>query len=103
MHWVYILYSKVRDRYYTGETEDLETRLLQHNEHFYEQSSTSPASDWSIVRSIAVENRSNARKVERYIKSMKSRKYLIALCDDEDFFQKFRQTMREKFAIEVLG
>jgi predicted GIY-YIG superfamily endonuclease len=31
MYYVYILYSATADRYYTGQTENLELRLQSHN------------------------------------------------------------------------
>ncbi|MBK7606782.1 MAG: GIY-YIG nuclease family protein [Saprospiraceae bacterium] len=42
MHWVYILYSQKADKHYIGETEDLSTRLYQHNTHYFNTSYTTP-------------------------------------------------------------
>ncbi|MCB9288230.1 MAG: GIY-YIG nuclease family protein [Lewinellaceae bacterium] len=32
MHYVYILHSKAADKFYIGQTPDIDTRLLFHNE-----------------------------------------------------------------------
>ena len=46
MHHLYILYSPSSDKYYIGQTPDLETRLLFHNE-LSEDSFTSKHRPWS--------------------------------------------------------
>jgi predicted GIY-YIG superfamily endonuclease len=33
MFWVYVLYNKNAKKTYTGQTEDLELRISQHNDH----------------------------------------------------------------------
>ena len=72
----YILYSPSLDKYYIGETENLEERIELHNVHFFEGSFTSQANDWQIYFSIECETRSIARLIEGHIKKMKSRKYI---------------------------
>ena len=76
MYNVYILFSPSVNQYYIGETEDLPTRLSQHNDGLYSGSFTKRAADWIIFHSIKCENRTIARKIEAHIKNMKSRKYL---------------------------
>jgi len=76
MHFVYILYSKSADKYYIGETENLATRLHQHNIGYFKGSFTSLARDWEIYFKIECQDIQIARKIERHIKKMKSRKYL---------------------------
>jgi len=39
-HFVYIIYSESFDRFYVGETVNVEERLRQHNTGFYNTSST---------------------------------------------------------------
>ena len=46
MHYVYILYSLKIDKFYVGESADIETRLLQHNSGFFKGSYTSRSNDW---------------------------------------------------------
>jgi putative endonuclease len=75
MHFVYILYSPIIDRYYIGETFDIEQRLIQHNQGFFKDSFTKIADDWILKRLIACPNIIVARKIEKHIKSKKRRSY----------------------------
>ncbi|MEM1157382.1 MAG: GIY-YIG nuclease family protein [Verrucomicrobiota bacterium] len=72
MHYVYIIYSAKLDRYYIGESEDSETRLDFHNGGFQRYSKR--ACDWELVFKGQHASRTEAQKVERKIKSSKSRK-----------------------------
>ena len=74
--YCYILYSKKLDRYYIGETEDIDQRLILHNSGFFKGSYTSKVSDWVIYYFIKCNSREQARAIEYYIKKMKSRKYI---------------------------
>ncbi|MBN3519274.1 GIY-YIG nuclease family protein, partial [Algoriphagus lutimaris] len=40
LFFVYILYSGSKDRYYIGQTENLEERLFQHNSDYFKNSHT---------------------------------------------------------------
>ncbi len=79
MHWCYIIYSPSIDKFYTGETANPETRIFQHNQGYFENSFTSQVSDWEIFITIPCRDRSHARKVEGFIKSMKSKKFILRL------------------------
>ena len=72
----YILYSVESDRYYIGETDDLEERLSRHKSGFFRQSYTARSGDWEVFLALPCINRVHARKVEKHIKSMKSREYI---------------------------
>jgi putative endonuclease len=76
MAWVYILYSSDIDAFYVGYTVDLTSRLIQHNTGFYSGSFTSRAKDWQVYLEIPCETVGEAIFIERYIKKMKSRKYI---------------------------
>ena len=82
MHFVYILYSEKYDKYYIGQTKDLEIRLLFHNE-LSEKSFTSKYRPWKVIWSITLENGSQATIVEKYIKGRKSRSFNEALISDD--------------------
>ncbi|WP_323758242.1 GIY-YIG nuclease family protein [Roseivirga sp.] len=79
MHYVYILYSPSTDRYYIGETAFVSGRLEQHNGCFYKNASTKSASDWELFLEIECIDRSQALKIERFIKQQKSRKFIERL------------------------
>ena len=74
---VYILYSNVLDRFYIGQTKDLNERILLHLEKQFEDSFTTRADDWVLFHSVACTTRSQAMQIERHIKKMKSRKYIL--------------------------
>ncbi|MFA5619606.1 MAG: GIY-YIG nuclease family protein [Weeksellaceae bacterium] len=76
MHWVYIIYSTELDTYYVGETSDLERRMDWHNQKEFAYSFTAKANDWVLFHQIECKDITQARKIEKYIKDMKSRKYI---------------------------
>ena len=73
---VYIIYSASVDRFYIGQSEDVKSRLDQHNQHLIKGSYTSIASDWSLYLLIDCKSRKQAVNIERHIKEKKSRKYI---------------------------
>ena len=68
--YVYILKSCSIDRYYTGHTNDLKKRLLDHNRR--KVKSTKAYVPWSIVYTEEFETKSEAFKREMQIKRYKS-------------------------------
>ena len=77
MYVVYILYSRSRDRYYIGQTADLETRLRVHNVR-----KNLGASDWICVYQESYSTRSLAMQRESQIKRRKSRGFIEELVRD---------------------
>ncbi|MBX2905230.1 MAG: GIY-YIG nuclease family protein [Taibaiella sp.] len=74
---VYILYSPSLDKYYVGATSlTLAERLERHLAHFYGQKFTSVAADWSEFFQIDCNSMTQALKIEKHIKRMKSRKFI---------------------------
>ncbi|WP_411029614.1 GIY-YIG nuclease family protein [Spongiimicrobium sp. 3-5] len=73
---VYVIYSVGLDRFYVGETLDIEKRIADHNTGFYKGSWTTQTNDWELFLKIACSSRSQARKIEAHIKKMKSSKYI---------------------------
>jgi len=80
-YYVYILYSKSRDRYYTGYSSDPEERVVEHN--LGATVSTRTGRPWILVYTEEFDNKSTAIKRETTIKSMKSRKYLEDLINSK--------------------
>ena len=76
MHFLYILYSKSINKYYVGETVDVENRLQAHNQHKYRKGYTKAAEDWKIALKLELESKENALYIERFIKKMKSKKFI---------------------------
>ena len=77
MFYLYILYSKTRDKYYVGSTGDLENRLKTHNSNH--SGFTGYTGDWIIVHKELFESREEAYSRERTIKRWKSRKLIEKL------------------------
>ncbi len=75
MHYLYILYSKSSQKFYIGETNDINERMLKHNNHSYSNSFTKIANDWEIVLSFICNDRDEALYLERFIKKMKSKTF----------------------------
>ena len=71
---VYILYSEKADRYYIGQTSELEERLMQHNQG--DSSYTKFGIPWKLVYKERCENRSEAMKREKKLKGSKNREYI---------------------------
>ena len=81
MFYIYILYSETYDRYYVGQTNNLERRLEEHNTQ-EKNSYTSKYRPWVLSKSFEVgESLGIARKIENYIKRQKSRVYIEKILD----------------------
>jgi putative endonuclease len=82
MYYVYILKSPATRRYYVGSTEDLNRRLREHNGELPNLGrSTLAGRPWTLAFSAGYDSRSRAVAAERFIKSMKSRKWIGKLIE----------------------
>jgi putative endonuclease len=87
MFYIYIIYSQSADRYYIGHTNDPSRRVEEHNT-VIKNSYTSKFRPWILRASFSVSySRGEARKVENYIKNMKSRKFLERLAEHPEEFE----------------
>ena len=73
--FVYILLSHKTAKYYCGQTDNLEMRLLRHNNG--EVKSTKHAVPWSLVKSIEVSSRIESMRLEKQIKGRGIRRWLL--------------------------
>ena len=72
-----ILYSPNLDSYYIGMSQEkIADRILKHNTSFYGVHYTSKTSDWELYYIIECVTISQAMKIEKHIKKMKSIIYL---------------------------
>ena len=76
VHYFYIIYSKTLDKFYIGESENPNQRLQLHNEHYFKKAFTKSANDWALKLVFECEDKSKAQKLERFVKRMKSRKFI---------------------------
>ncbi|MCC1485227.1 GIY-YIG nuclease family protein [Winogradskyella immobilis] len=90
MYCVYIIYSKTIDSFYIGETIDIESRIKQHNESFYETGYTKQTKDWILYYKIECNSRTQARKIETHIKKMKSKRYIQNLKKYPEIIEKLK-------------
>ena len=76
--WVYILQSESTGRYYCGQTSDIDRRLRQHNDPSYQLSKTTKRlkGPWKLVRTQECIDRSEAIKLERFVKKRGIGRYL---------------------------
>jgi putative endonuclease len=74
---VYILYSQSKDRYYIGYSQNVDERLLEHNNG--STPSTRPGIPWRIAYQEECADKTAAIRRENKIKKMKSRKYIERL------------------------
>jgi putative endonuclease len=72
--YVYILQSLSTRRYYTGQTYDLVKRLKEHNSEL--AGHTQKEQPWKLIWSLKVNDRANAVKLERKIKTRGAQRYL---------------------------
>jgi putative endonuclease len=74
----YIIFSETQGKFYIGAChDDLELRIENHNNHSYgKHRFTSTATDWKLFIKIIASDYSQAIRIERKIKSMKSSKYI---------------------------
>ncbi|MEQ8424349.1 MAG: GIY-YIG nuclease family protein [Cyclobacteriaceae bacterium] len=79
-YWVYVLRSLKDDSFYIGQTNNLGTRLARHNSGTEKYTRTK--APWEIMWSVELESRSEAMRLERKLKNMKSRKRIL------DFIEK---------------
>ena len=92
MHALYILHSNSLDRYYVGiTTTSVEERLQKHNDATYGIHYTSSAKDWVIKLSIACNTNSESRRLEMYIKRMKSKVFIKKLIESEQEVELLKQ------------
>jgi putative endonuclease len=73
---VYVIYNKTANRYYIGQTEDIERRLNQHNNHTYKSYTSRFPGEWKLIHLESVATRSEALKREKGLKSGNGREFI---------------------------
>jgi putative endonuclease len=75
--YVYILFSTLNNRYYIGQTNDINARLIRHNNGYVK--STKPFRPWRLVHVEKHPDRASAMARENQLKSWKSKTKIIEL------------------------
>ena len=68
MYFVYIIFSTSHNRYYIGQTQDFDDRIVRHNSGY--EKSTSPYRPWVLQCLIAKASRSEAMLLEKKLKNL---------------------------------
>jgi len=66
--YVYILFSEGHDKFYVGQTNNVEARLKRHNSG--RSKYTKPYIPWLMICSIEKESRAQAMELERKLKNL---------------------------------
>jgi putative endonuclease len=76
--WVYVLESKTTGKRYVGQTNDLHSRVRQHNEPARNRSlfTGQAAGPWILIHSERCASRAAALARERFLKSGQGREWL---------------------------
>jgi len=81
-YFVYILYSKSTDRFYKGQTNNLEDRLIRHNGE--REASTSGGTPWLLLWNTTKRTREEAVELEGKLKNLNRNKLI-------DFMKKYNE------------
>ncbi len=85
-YYLYILYSKKLDRYYTGVSRNPSQRLISHNE--YPKGWTKHGVPWELVFMKAFVSKTEAQYWERFIKRQKKRSLIEKIIRGEFHWEK---------------
>lgn len=87
MYVVYVLYSLIHDKIYIGQTEDIERRMLEHNNGLLSVYSKR-YKPWELIYTEEYPTRAEAMKREKQLKSQKGREFIWKLIK-ENMVNKF--------------
>ncbi len=74
MYWTYVIYSPSHDIFYIGQTNNLQDRLLRHNQN--RNKYTKGKGPWQLFFSKAFDTRAEAVQLEQKLKRYKNKDYL---------------------------
>jgi putative endonuclease len=75
MFTVYVLYSQIHDKHYTGFSSDFEARLASHN-LFGKKDWSVRYRPWKVIHVETFENKTDAMKREKWLKSGVGRAFI---------------------------
>jgi putative endonuclease len=75
--YVYILFCKLNDRYYIGQTNDINARLIRHNNGYVK--STKSFRPWKLAHVEKYPDRASAMARENQLKSWRSKIKIMEL------------------------
>ena len=87
IYYVYILYSKQFDKYYFGQTIDVEARLHRHNNGYENAAKT--YTPWVMLLFMEKDSRQQSIALEKKLKNLSKERILL-------FIEKYRRCWRGK-------
>jgi len=82
MFFLYILWSRSTNKFYIGQTKDLNRRLIYHNSGY--NKSTKAGGNWELVYAENFNTHNEAVKREKELKRKKSRDYIQRLVKNRE-------------------
>ena len=82
MYFVSIIYSVKLDNFYVGTTDDVQRRFQVHNSITYLFFYNVKGVPWNLVLNYVCDKSETAYKLEKFIKRMKSRKFIFKIIED---------------------
>ena len=82
MYYLYVIYSKSVNRYYVGESPNVENRLRMHQNHYFKNGFTKAATDWEVLLSKECRTKDDAIYLEKFVKRMKSKTFIRKIIED---------------------
>ena len=87
MFFIYIIFSEKLNRFYIGTTDDVERRILEHNNRTYTDAYTSKGVPWVLKLRFECESSEKAYALEKFIKKMKSKVFINKIINDSSILE----------------
>lgn len=76
MYSVYAIYNKSSQKFYIGQTDDIDIRLQLHNSHTFKGYTSRFPGKWKLIYNESVATRPEALKREKQLKSYRGREFI---------------------------
>ena len=76
---IYAIYNSNSDKFYIGQTENLEYRLKLHNEHAFKGYTSRFPGQWELIYKESVATRQEALMREKQLKSARGREFIKSI------------------------
>jgi putative endonuclease len=76
MFTVYAIFNRDNNKVYIGQTDSLERRIKEHNNHTFKSYTSRFQGLWELIYKESVANRSEAIKREKQLKSYRGREFI---------------------------
>jgi putative endonuclease len=80
-YFVYIIYNSKHDKYYIGQTNNIERRVAEHNDKSENKYTSKYLGGWKIVYKEEFDNRKEAIVRKKFLKKQKNKEFYKKLCN----------------------